>query len=300
MRGKEIILKWWREIPKRYRWFGFVSILLLVIILSVIYWYYACYQSTTKTFWSTVENNLATKSVVKSNTQNNGKTSIATYVGLYFNGRPTMQSLRQITDGTTTPASKLSIETIGTELADYQRYSNIERPSLSNQQLDYSEVYKIWLKTSSDSRPPNQLANNIFGPMLFGNFNYTQRNELLELLKKAYQPTFSGQSKIDGKRVYKYSVKVDMLKYAEAVERYIKLTGLRGSNISKSSFQNDAKLALTMKIDVNSRQIVSIDPGEGKGVVEDYSSYGLSKEINKPAKIYTIADLQKAIQSASQ
>ncbi len=286
--------------PKFYRRIGLFSLAVLAVSLGVIYWYYSVQQNTTRSFWAMVDNNLATSSVVKKTTQQNQTVTINSYNQLVFNGRPALHALRQVTDSSTEPSSQLMLETIGTEKADYQRYSSITRPTPSGQAIDYSEVYKIWLQTSSKEKPASQLGGNLFGPVMFGQLNHAQRAEMMTVLREAYLPIYTGLENQDARRVFRYSVKVNMRSYTKAIARYIKLSGIKGSSVSPESYAKDATTDVTMRVDALSGQLVSIVNNSGGGIKEEYSSYGIRKEVLPPAKISTVEDLQKAIQAASQ
>lgn len=299
MRGKDLIQRWWRGLGPSYRWMSLIFAVFLVLILTITYFYYRVYLGSERTFWATIDNNLATASVVKKTSQTNGTAGVDSYTGLVFNGRPILHSLRQISDGSTAPNTRLTLEAIGTETTDYQRYSQIDQPSSGGKPLDFSGVYKIWLKTSSENRTSSQLSSNLFGPVLFGNLPHSQRAEIKSILRQAYKPTFVGQVYEDGRRVYKYSVKVDMKKYTQAVQRYIKITGIRAkATVPPGSVGNSAEFYAT--IDVDSRQLVSLNASGGGASREDFVSYGIRYDVEPPSKTYTVADLQNAIQAASQ
>ncbi len=300
MRGNDWLVKLWRKSSKSNRWLSLAFLVLLGICLVGIYWFNAVYQDTSRTFWAMVGNNLTTASVVKKTSQQNQSVVVDSYNQLTFNGRPVLLSLRQVTDSSTKPNSKLTLEAIGTEKADFQRYSEIVRPSPNGKLIDYSQVYGIWLKTSTEDRPATLLVNSLFGPVIFGQLNYAQRMQLEEMLRKAYQPTYAGRTNIDGRLVYKYSVKVNMRAYTKVVQRYIDLIGFKGNSVSPESIPKDKSSNLTMNVDVKSRYLVKIVNNSNAGAKEDIMSYGIRKEVLPPSRISTVADLQKAIQSASQ
>lgn len=294
---REKLLKRWGQIPAAYRYIlvGYVTV--LVLIGGFLLWAQSHYLQPERTFWATVSNNLSTNGVAKTSQQDSQGANIKTLNRLTFSPSTQVHSFRKITDNSTSPASKLTLETIGTTTADFQRYSHIERTLQNGKAIDYSAVYPLWILSSTGGRAPQQLGNALLTPFLFGNLPPTERQEIIGVLKKAYEPHFVKRSSENGRRVYTYTVKLSMKPYSEAVNKYGKVLGIKQAQAI--NIDQDISLKLQVEIDAVSRQLVSVKNTGSVAPVESYSSYGIANWQKAPQKTSSLQDLQNAIQSAT-
>ncbi len=272
----------------------------MFVVGLAIYWFQVFYMEPNRTFWGAVDNALTTNGVVKLTTQDQAGVTIDTFNRLSFNPTLKAHSLKKITDNTATPASKLTVETIGTKSNDYQRYSQIERTLQNGKKIDYSAVYPLWINATSSSHQPQQLKNSLFGYLLFGNLPLPQREPILASLSKAYQPHFVKRTAENGRRAYTYNVKLNMEAFAEAAQKYGLLLGLPGAGqIKPSAYDKSTAVELQIVIDAPSRQLISIKNSSSGSSEEKYSGYGIVDTVKPPQKTASLQDLQNAIQSAT-
>lgn len=297
MNNGERLVKWWKRVPAVYRFVLAGYVVALVLVGVFLLWAQSHYLQPDRTFWAMVNNNLVTNGVVKTSVQDSQGVNIKTLNRLSFSPSTQVHSFRKINDNSTSPASKLTLETIGTKTADFQRYSHIERTLQNGKAIDYSAVYPLWILSSSDGRSPQQLGNALLTPFLFANLPSSDRQAILGDLKKAYEPHLVKRSSENGRRVYAYTVKLSMKPYSEAVKKYGKTLGIKQAQAVK--VDQNISLNLKVKIDAVSRQLISVENTGSIAPVENYSSYGIANWQKPPAKTASLQDLQKAIQSAT-
>ena len=123
---------------------GCVAGTFIIIAAALVYWARA-YSDPTRTFWAMVNNNLASPGITKQMSQKASDGSIEDFIQITFSSSPQVHHLKKVTDKT----SHLTLEGIGLPEVDYQRYSHIDR---SGKQVDYSSIYKLWLKFNTKCR----------------------------------------------------------------------------------------------------------------------------------------------------
>ena len=279
---------------KRYLVLGSFFIVTLAVALSAIWWIYKDYLDPGEVFWSTIDNNLATKGVTKQATQKTGTTQNLNLTQLIFSPTPKVHYFKEITESSTSPATVLALEGITTLKDDYQHYARIERPGVARQ--DFSELYGLWLKNVSGNQSSADIFNNaMLGPVLFGNLNRPERRGVTDELKKAYTVFFVEKKSGSGGWEYNYEVTINLKKYALAVRHYARLVGLPGADkIASDSYQDSDKLEFIMTVDALAHQLKSIQ-NLTADTTEGYSGYGIATELKIPARTATYQQFQEAL-----
>jgi len=272
----------------------------LIVIFLIVLWFSKIYADPEHVFSAMLNNNLATQSITKATLRTSGSSSSQDFVQIAFSPELRVHDLKAITDNTTKPASKLTLETIGTVSADYQRYSHIERPNSTKTQQDYQKVYDAWLKNGGQQGGSGQaMGNSLFSAVLYGDFNSVTRAQLLTELKASYSINYAKVSKKGSinRRTYIYHATVPLQKYAKAAHDYAQALGLPlASQINPASYQPTDKLDINITVDVLSRQIKKVDY-LSQNFSENYSGQGNAATIILPQKTVSTAVFQDAVKS---
>jgi hypothetical protein len=275
-----------------------LAILVIVVVLAFV-WYLNLYNDPERVFWKTVNNGLATKGVVKQVNQTSSSVNNVENVQISFNPTPLIRDIKTVKDSSTSPATNLKLEGIGTAGADYQHYLLIDRPAGSGKgKPNYGKVYGMWLK-SGDSSSAQLINSNLFGPFLFGNLNADQRKGIVDQLKTAYGINFASvKSKTEhGRRTYTYNVNLSLKKYVLAAQQYAQIYNLPvASQINPGNYTDSDKVSVVVSIDALSAQIRSI-VYKSNNTIENYSGYGILAAINLPKNTVSSDQFQKAINS---
>lgn len=273
----------------------------LLIALVGIFWYYKIYTDPQKIFWGSIENNLSTRGYSKESSQESGSFVSKEVNQVIFSPKLGVVSVRDITDGTQQPPTRIKLEALGTPMTDYQHYALIDRPAASGKaKPDYARVYGMWLKSEEDGA---QLINsNLFGPLLFGDLSEPLKKVVVAGLRKAYVVNYASVQKLnlDGRRTYSFDVEVVLSHYASAAQKYARGLGLPiADQIDPKSYSPEDKTRITLFIDALSRQIRKVQFQTGNNF-ESYTGYGIGKEIVPPTKTVSSEEFQNAINSVSQ
>ena len=270
----------------------------LVVALGAIFLFYKVYADPQRVFWSTVNNNLATNGVSKQTISSQSGTLTSEITQMVFSPNLKIHDLKTATSQSTN--SQVTLETIGTVNADYERYSKIIRPGAKTSQADYQKIYDMWLKNGGASTGSAEVINNaIFGAVLFGNLNNAQRAQLLTMLKGTYVVDFANVNKqtVAGRRTYVYQVLVPLKKYAAAAHAYATFEGLPVANqIDPANYNDSNHLQIKITVDVLSRQIKRIDYAQ-QNLTETYTGYGIQPEVNPPTHIVDSTQFENVINS---
>jgi hypothetical protein len=272
---------------------------LVIIVVGAFVWYLNIYNDPQKVFWKSLNNNLATRGVVKQVEQTASSVNNVENVQMVFNPTPFIRDIKTVRDTSTSPATNLKLEGIGTPQADYQHYLLIDRPTTNGKgKPNYSKVYGMWLK-SGDSSSAQLINSNLFGPFLFGNLSADQRKGIVDQLKSAYAVNFSKvTSKTEnGRRVYTYNVTLSLKKYVVAAQKYAQIYNLPvAAQINPGSYDESNKVNIVVSVDALSAQLRSI-VYKSNGTIENYSDYGTLAAVETPKTTVTSDQFQKAINS---
>jgi hypothetical protein len=275
---------------------------LIIIFLSVL-WFNKIYADPQHVFWTAIKGSLATQSITKDSLRSGRTSTSQEFTTVVFSPDIRVHDVKQITDATTRPASKLTLETIATATTDYQHYSHIERPRSHTTQRDYQKIYDAWLKNGGQEGSRGQITGNtLFGAVLFGDFNSATRGKLYNELRDSYQVDFSNVNKQAGmsRRVYTYHVTVPLNKYAAAARDYALALNLPlADQINPSNYRSTDKLSVNITVDVLSREITKIEY-INQGFSETYSGQGNAVNIQLPAKTVSAATFENAIKTLNQ
>lgn len=292
---KQTIDKQWSKLTKTVRVLLAGYLLLIVLIIGFLYWYKEVYTLPSNVFWGAIGNNLRTSSITKKTIQSSQQSSVTTYTKLSFSPSVQVQTIKQLVDKSPGGA-KVTVEAIGTQDADYQRYISIDRKLQNGKKLDYSSVYGLWLKGSNTQNPPKLVAGSLFGSLLFANLPPNQYNKIFDELRSVYDPHYSKTANLNGRKAYVYLVNINMRNYALAVQDYVQALGIKANLAKPDSYPKDASVSIQLSIDALSRQVIEAKYTKVAAPPEEYLGYGITTRAEKPSKIVSVQAFQQAIQ----
>jgi hypothetical protein len=271
----------------------------IIIISGGLSLYYTFYADPQRVFNDMITNNLATRGYSKEMIRPAGHGgSSDESIQLNFTPNIRVKDVRQVVIPAS--ATKVTIETIGTPTADYQRYTKIDRKSSSGKKLDYNRVYSLWVKNGEGTGGDAQLINSaFFGATLFGNLQPANRQEVVQKLKAAYIVDYKHVLKQSSnhRRTYTYVATVYLRQYAAAAKLYAHTLGLPIANqINPEAYTEATRLEVVMTVDVLSRQLSQVQY-INQGLTETYSGYGTAPDINVPAKTVPAQNLNQLLNS---
>ena len=280
----------------------------LAIILFIVFgglWFQKVYTNPHRVFDGMLANNLSTFGVTKHSLNVQGGQKVDQYTQLSFAVPAASHNFVHLTQGTGTESTDVQTETIGTVDTDYSRYIKIQtsQKSKDGKQLDFSKVQGIWGKT--DAPVPGSPSSAQYyrqaalGMLPFGNLDKSSRDEMLHKLNdsKVYTVDYSKAKSdtVNGKRVWQYSVKLDIAAYIGVLKAEGKKLGLGSlDDFNPDQYKGQPPVELTISVDKISRQLVQVLSGAGQK--DDYQSFGLSSPVQLPSKTIPIAELQQQLQ----
>ena len=298
--------KHFKSLPGLAAFLGAIGVSLLIILVAFAY--NRLYANPERVFWGMISNNLATNGVTRQVIQTNGPSKSNEISQITFGANPTIHIVKKISDSSSVPATRLTLEGIGTPTDDYQRYSLIDRPPIAAQgKPDYSKIYNLWVRSGTtsgadrDNSSPQLFNQTLFGAMIFGNLSQSKRSELVAYLKNhpAYKVDFAKVQRQTeaGRSTYVYKTEIMLRNYAGAVQLFAKALGLSASaRISPSSYGPGDKLNVEVSVDVLSRQLIKIGYLDS-GAQESYSGYGLSSQLKLPTRSVNSKTFQEALRA---
>jgi len=277
------------------------AVVVVVCIVLIGLWWWASHPSTTKTFWDSMDNNLATASVTKHDVQSQQGDTTNQYTQMEFGVMNASHALSTVTQQGNTVTS----ETIGSPRNDYSRYVSIKttQKSLGGQNIKSDKFLGIWGK--SPDAPANVPASvqyfqqSVLGIVPFGNFTAQQRHDLIKLMQdnKTYSLGPVENSKLNGRGVYIYAVNINPQSLIELLQQYAKDLGLGNIGLDPSQYAGSPPIRTQFTIDKLSRNLVKVHYS-ADSQDETYSSQGLEQPITLPVKAIPIDQLQnKVVQS---
>jgi hypothetical protein len=275
---------------------GGTFLIALLIVLGGITLFYKVYASPQKVFWDMIDNNLTTRGFTKLSVRSSSGTISNETIQVTFVPTLKVHGTKKVVNKAN--GSRVTLDSIGTPAADYQRYSQIEQPAANGKKADYSKIYSLWLKNGGNDYGNPQIVNSVaFGAVLFGDLTTSQKDKIMGQLKDSYRVKFDevGRKNNGTRRTYTYFATVPLKKYAVAAHNYASMQGLPvASQISPANYSDSAKLEVRMTVDVLSRQLRKIEY-VNQGITENYSSYGVEPTITPPAHTATVQEFNKAL-----
>ncbi len=292
---------------KSYRYVYLIGT--LIVLATAVFWWRQVYTNPKNVFWSAVNNNLSLKSVTTSMEQSSEAQTQKQYVQYSSNGDLKSRYYMHIKQG----PNQVSTETVGTDKADYTRYTQLQaaQDSPNSKKADFSKLVNVWAKTEngSDEGATNGgsrlTVQSILGPSLgshllpVGNLTPQQRKDVVDQMKQGqlYKVSFDTKSvkrtEIDGRKVYIYDLEVRPVAYVAAIKQVAKYMGIHElDDLDPNDYSAFQPIKAKVTIDALSHQLVSSD---NNGQVQKYSGQGAIFIWNEPKQVISGAELRKRL-----
>lgn len=296
-------------ITKREYWYVYVAGV-VVLLVSGYLWWSKVYLSPQQVFWSTVENSLSTKGVTTELDQSAQGSSLKQVVQMELGTTNMAHSLTTLKQGNT----EVKTEILGTSEADYTRYRSIktDQKNAEGKPLDVSKVVGVWSKSDDTQQTDTQssghqlFAQAVLGiglpvgsvPMPLGEVSAGQREDLLREMKSEnmYDVPFKNVKKEHkaGRLLYTYDVKIQTILYVRLMKEFARDLGLHELDaVDPNTYQSAQPISVKLTVDAYSRQLVSVDSGQG--YTQSYSGYGLPLKATIPNNAISTQELQKRL-----
>jgi hypothetical protein len=296
---------------------AFKPLNLLVFVATILFigsvgsWYYHSKTNPERLFWGMIQNNLATSSVTRAVTQDDGQQTLRQIVQIQTSPRHLVNSQSVITQGEN-EATRVVTESIGTPTTDYVRYKEIRtvQKSVNGKELDFSGVKGVWGKTDpkQDAAGATVTAGQLYNELVlnmipFANLNPNDRIALVEELKdkKVYkfQQVKVERNQLLARPTATFNVEIAPAQYIAVLKTFGSKVGLTQlKNLDPARYASAQPVAVQVTIDSWSnqlKQMVYMVNGRPDRV-ERFSAYNSKKHLNDPPT-QTISIAESKLQS---
>lgn len=281
-----------------------------MLVVSGAFWWNRVFMDPDKVFQSMLANNLSSISFSKNVKQDDGRSSVDQTAFVSFQAPDITSETRTILgerSATSRNITKVTTETIGTKDADYVRYVSAEGADNLSITNNLSKVFGVWASRNPDIAKGESSAflnEAVFSIVPYGNLTQEQRSELINYInqKNLYQFDESKvqRSSEDGRYIYTYDVNLHPATYIDVLKKYSELTGVGDtSQLDSSQYQNAGSITLRMKVDILSRQLISVQyPSSAR--TETYPSRNLIRDTKVPTQTIPFEQLQNLLTGGQQ
>jgi hypothetical protein len=251
-------------------------------------------------------NSLQTTAVTRQLSQNSTQSKLNQTVVESFGVYPAVQSITTLAQGKST----IKTENIGTTTKDYIRYLAItsDQKNAAGKVLDFKSTLNKWAQTDAPNKPGQQnpslltqvtlgLAGGNLIPQ--ANLSASNRDKLLSLLHNTvvFDTNIDGakKQKVAGRSQYVYTSNVQAVAYVGYQKEFAKMVGLTLlDTVDPNQYQGQAATKVELTVDALSHQLVAVNY-VGQDRKEQYSSYGVARQIPVPKANLTGEQLQQLI-----
>lgn len=259
-------------------------------------------SSSDEVFNQAIENQLSAQNIYRSRTIEEGKSSQKQVTVVNFSNKdnPISHDLVEINNQSQGQDVQVVTEGIGTPKADYIRYIKLDGTGSTTA----SNIIGKWAKNEATPTQPAQFLDNaIFGsPLMTGPLSNTTRSFIMnEVTKnKAIKiKSVDTNSQVDGKKVYKYTVDLNLKSYIPLYKKYLNELGLGKTAEKLTAPQSDSNLQMVIYIDPVTKRIIKAEsPQDAEGGGEYYTNEKFIIPPAIPSKIgVSVEELQNALSS---
>jgi hypothetical protein len=285
-----------------------ISLFILVTVflfgISGYYWYQNIFTNPERVLSDMLDKSLQTSSIQRQVNQSQGDNSLNQAVFVSFAPQLLTESKSELNEITTLGRTIVKTENIGTENADFVRYTGIE-VSGDRSGRDFSKVTGVWGKRESQpgsGQPASFLRDALFTAVPFGNLNNSQRHELKEEIKRVnlYQYKEAKKERVDGRPVITYQIDLDPQALVTVLAKYAEITGLGSSaELNPALYEGAQRVPLNITVDLLSRHVSAIE-FRGSGRLEDYGAYNMFRSTESPKDTIDVDELQNRLQQLEQ
>lgn len=270
---------------------GFALIGLLLLLGSGALWYRQLYSKPERVFWGMIDNNLQTAGVTREILQNTSNGRSVEISQLTFGQVPGVLSTETIEQRGSFGMVSIELEGIGTLNDDFRRYVEINNPSgVENMPLDYSRLYGKWVHANAQqgqtaTQPAQLLSKVMLNTVIFGNLPRDVRGEIMQALRdgKVYEVNYDTAKRTsqDGRPTQIFDVSINPRALAGVLRDFGTKIGLKGAESLQPNSYGDQPIAMSVAIDVHSRQLKSLTYKSGN-IQERFYSYGVRAPLALP------------------
>lgn len=284
----------------------------VVLLISVIAWWFTVYVGPKHVFWSMVNNSLSTESVVLKTSQTSGNSSLTQLIHVDTGTVDMARSLTTLKQDNT----EVKTEILGNRNADYTRYLSIASDSTA----DTSQVKNVWAKSDDTQQSETQAAGHqlysqaTLGiglplgsvPIPVAKLTPKQRSVIYDFARNqnVYSPDFGKVKKEwqHGRLLYTYDVSLQTVLYVSMMKAFAKDLGLHELDAANpNGYRDTPTLKVSVTIDALSHRLAKVNFAD-LGYSQEYDSYGLPLKVKVPKDKDTIpsAELQKRLTAIGQ
>lgn len=281
----------------------FASLAVLILLVSLFFWWQKVYISETNVFYGAIENNLRASSITKVIANENNKLIAASELTPDFRTR--VINIQKIDNQDS--KTHIQTEAIYTQKSNYERYNiidtNVKNPD--GKSPDFSKLINQWGESPADQmgQMNQQYILLLSGAVPIGDFNSSERKELMEVVKKDKVYTFDATKvkkyRKDNRLLYEYAINFNQKSFFKLLKKYGELRDISQlRDLPENDMQEGGDMQINITIDARSHKIISvIDPSGGD---ERFGSYGLQESIKLPTKTMPITELESKLKSVQE
>lgn len=281
----------------------FLIIAAVLLLVSAWLWYTRLYMTNERRFWSAIESSMSTPSVVRTLEQGGTGNKVVQQYRFHYAPQQVIENRVSFEQKSATVDTSVVTEGIIFPDDQYLRYVSFENNSPSGESVsDIDELLGVWARQESvdveDSRL-NYLSEYVT-LVVFGNFPANVRNEIMQELqeKNVYSIDFENaiEDKVDGDSVLRYATIVDLQAFAETLNNaFIRAGYGEFPPLSPENYREGSTLNSSIVVRKRDNTIVEVNFGNRQ---EQYSNYGVIKNIEAPEAPITIDELQSKVQAS--
>lgn len=295
-----------RDLKKVYR-----NVAILAVLIGLIggyLWFSRMYMTNERRFWLAINNSMSTQSVTR--TLSNGGTGNKVIQDQQFFFSPQVASRSHVFFTQKSATVDTTVETEGVAFPDsqYSRYTSFNTNQLKDDGTEPSldDVLGKWEGTVVEEAELETAKQSYVSELVtlavFGNFDANYRNEVINRFRSTdtYKITENGivEDVIDGRNVIIVPVSVGLRGFATELQNAFKKAGYgEFAPLAPENYQEGNRINAQFVIDKKNNSIIAIQYGNRD---ENYSGYGINKQIVKPDTEYSTGELEAIVQEEIQ
>jgi hypothetical protein len=277
------------------------SSLFLLALVSLL-WIHFYYFSPQRVFNAMLNNSFRTTGLTRSIEEDNMFQNINRVLAFQTVPEPIIRGYTEVIQGENV---QVLAENIGTPNSDYIRYVEIADQQETGDPTDYSQILDIWSfnRVASDDLLAEIYGDTVLGVIPFGNLNYQDRQELLELIRdnNVYAVDY-GQARVTNenfRRKITYPVSVSPETYVLLLKDFASRVGIvQLEDVDPAQFAGAQPIEFLIEVDALTRQMVGLrSSGDGGQRNESFSNFGLVQDVRPPEQAISQEELQQRIET---
>lgn len=286
------------------------SLVVLVVVVGLavlagagILWCQKVYKTPENTFARMLSNSLSTASVTKQSVSETGPQKVTQSTRLQTSPEPRVHGVVEISQGSADQQSFVKRETITSTTTNFVRLVTVEttQKNAAGQPYDFSPVLGTWGQTPAtegDNSTSQLYGQNVAVP--FVKLSANGRRQVLDQIRteNVYNVNYQTVKKVNvnGRQAYIYDVSVKPEAFIRMMKSIGQLVGVKGfDEVNSNDYKNLPDVKFTFTVDVLSRDLITVDYGNGQA--ESYSGAGFRSIARDPKDAISMLELQQRLQS---